>query len=173
MSGPVGSAVPVVQGVPLDRYSAGRGRQAVQTSLGTQSIYSLPEGVRKRDVRGLARLGSLAAAAVLALNIVTFHVALTIAWAGTVLLFISALANMVAAFADELSFRSFVASMTDFALAMGAGFSFLLQAGAAELESRALSLGLQMISFIIEAAVIGLTVGTSLFGAATEVDKRD
>tara|TARA_B110001452_G_scaffold138657_1_gene115279 strand:+ start:390 stop:632 length:243 start_codon:yes stop_codon:yes gene_type:complete len=80
---------------------------------------------------------------------------------------------MVAAFADELSFRSFVASMTDFALAMGAGFSFLLQAGAAELESRALSLGLQMISFIIEAAVIGLTVGTSLFGAATEVDKRD
>ena len=75
MSGPVGSAVPVVQGVPLDRYSAGRGRQAVQTSLGTQSIYSLPEGVRKRDVRGLARVGSLAAAAVLALNIVTFHVA--------------------------------------------------------------------------------------------------
>ena len=165
-------SVPVVQGVPLDHYSAGRGRQAVQRSLGTPSIYSLPAGVRKRDIRGVARLGSLAAAGVLALNIVTFHAALTIAWAGTVILFISALANMVAAFADELSFRSFVASMTDFALALGAGFSFLLQAGAAELESRALSLGLQMISFIIEAAVIGLTLGTSLLGATADLEKQ-
>ena len=157
-------SVPVVQGVPLDHYSAGRGRQAVQRSLGTPSIYSFLRAC-KRDIRSRPPR-SLAAAGVLALNIVTFHAALTIAWAGTVILFISALANMVAAFADELSFRSFVASMTDFALALGAASASCsrraLQAG---IEGAVV--GLQMISFIIEAAVIGLTLGVRLGAAAT------
>ena len=90
-----------------------------------------------------------------------------------VMLVAAAVVNLFAAFADEMSVRSFVASMTDFGLACGAGIAFILQAGALETQSRALGMGMQLLAFILEAFVIGLNAGATLFGAATEVDKRD
>lgn len=84
------------------------------------------------------------------------------------LLVIVALGNLVAAFADDLSIRSFFASMTDLGLAAGAAFVFVLQAGALELESRALSMGLNLFAVVIEIALVAANLGFSLLGAAAD-----
>ena len=79
-----------------------------------------------------------------------------------------AVCNCVAAFADEGSLISFFSSMTDFAFALGAGGAFILQAGAGEVESRALASGLNLLAAIIELFVIGANLGASLLGAVAD-----
>jgi len=131
--------------------------------LGT---YDLPW--RKRDVRLTARIGSLCAAGFLGLNLLLLHSILNLAWAAAVALLLVAMFNLVAAFAEGGSYRSFVASMTDFAMALGAAVVFVLQAGALEVESRALWAGLHLLALIIEFFVIGLNLGASLIGQAID-----
>ena len=128
--------------------------------------YQLP--VRKRAIRACARFGSLCASGLLALNILTLHAVLNLAWTATVMLIIVAVCNLVAAFAEDLSIRSFVASMIDLMLALGAAVCFIMQAGAAETSSSALRTGMQLLAGVLEVWVIGFNLGASLAGAISD-----
>ena len=153
-------ALPIAAAHPMAR------SQAVQHPQQPVGFYHLP--VRKREVRQFARLGSLAAAALLLLNVLLFHSVLNLAWAATVMLIVVAVGNLLAAFADELSARSFFASITDLMLAGMAAVTFLLQAGAAEIDSKALSYGMHLFAVVLELLVVGLNMGLSLIGQVSD-----
>ena len=144
-------------------------KQSLQRARGGGAIvHWLP--MRKRDIRGGARTCSLCGAALLAVNVLTFHSIESLPWASGVLLLLSAIANLVAAFAEDLSVRSFFASITDLGLAFGAGICFMMQVGAAEVSntSRALSMGMHLLALIIEVFVIAFDAGMSVVGLASD-----
>lgn len=137
--------------------------QRVGRDLGT---YALP--VKKRELRMFARVGSLLAAALLVLNVLTMHAFITFAWSAAVILVILALANLIAAFAEEGSFRSFLASMMDFGFAFGAGCTFMLQSGAYEIDSPTLRMGMHLLAFILEVWLVAINLGATLLGQAAD-----
>ena len=140
-------------------------RQARDDAVGA---FKLP--VRKREIRGFGRSANLIATGLLALNLITFHSIsiISLPWAATVLFLIAAVGNLVAAFSEDLSVHSFMASITGLALAMGTGFTFVMQSGAAELDSRALASGLDLLSIVIEVSVIGWNLGLTLVGTVAD-----
>jgi len=169
--------VPVVQGVevpmgqPVQRINRPSNQSVTALPARANAAigsYTLP--VRKREVRGFARLGSLGGAGLLVLHVLTFHIWIHVVWAATVMLLVVAVANLVAAFAEDLSIRSFFASMTDFGLATGAALCFLLQAAASEIHSTTLSAGMHLVALAIELFLIGIDLGASLAGATFEVN---
>ena len=138
-------------------------RRARNNAVG---YYSLP--MQEREVRSLARAGSLVAASLLSINAITFHSVHNLSWAATVLFVVVALGNLAAAFSENLSIRCFLASITDLGLALGSGMAFVLQAAALEMQSPAVSMGLNLVAVVLEILVIASNLGLSLCGAAAD-----
>jgi hypothetical protein len=137
------------------------------------SVSTIHPALRKRDFRQCCRLLTSLGAGLLVLNILTIHTWAVLVFNASCCMVIAGAGNMLVAFSDEGSFRSFCGSITDLFLAFVTVISFLMQTSAIESVSRAWSSGLHLLTVIIELTVVFWTVSTSMLGQVMEpIDKQ-
>mmetsp|Transcript_83260 Transcript_83260/g.156690 ORF Transcript_83260/g.156690 Transcript_83260/m.156690 type:complete len:151 (+) Transcript_83260:70-522(+) len=129
-------------------------------------------GVKKREVRAVARFLTISALAFLAINVITFHQFKIMPLAATGLYALAAVANFITALADEGSFHSGAAFCGDFLMMIGAALVWLMQIGAGETSSEALSKGLHFISFLFEVILIVVNWFGTVMSASVEKDHK-
>lgn len=151
-------------GIPV-HIATGR---VVQTGDAEQPAYRLPFQYRKRDIRQFARYCSMCASLMILVNAVALHVATSPVWIATVFFISSAVINLVAAFAEDGSFCSFMAAVVDLGLALGSGICLILQVYALKVDSHAVYCGMHLVAAFLEIGVVGLNVGASMLGVMSD-----
>mmetsp|Transcript_141153 Transcript_141153/g.352053 ORF Transcript_141153/g.352053 Transcript_141153/m.352053 type:complete len:146 (-) Transcript_141153:162-599(-) len=130
---------------------------------------SMPEGVRKREVRAACRFFSLCAVLFLAINIITLHSWQILPLAATGLFTFAAIGNLIAGFADEGSVHSCCSSCGNILMTLGSSIVWLLQAFS---NGSQLSFGLNFLAFIMAVILIVVNLVLTMVSVIGEDIKR-